>query len=214
MDLCSSKRKLAEFQKSLKLSSYIHLNTSKILRLWFNYFNWQSYTQLHTWIRNLDKYGKGQGEVVLWVFVKATITGRNKQDSDSAAESDDDDNADDRWWLRKDSLEPNAHCTAGNWTELNSTELFRSVQFPAGILLKCILEVLVSFDCDLSHTMIFVVHSYMRGRPRKTWSAWVRNDMTICNLDGVNPLDRNSWRTSVRRCQMLPTPESGTTAAP
>jgi len=24
----------------------------------------------------------------------------------------------------------------------------------------------------------------------------VRNDMTICNLDGVNPLDRNSWRTS------------------
>jgi len=33
-------------------------------------------------------------------------------------------------------------------------------------------------------------------------------------LDGVNPLDRNSWRTSVRRCQVLPTPESGTTAAP
>jgi len=30
-----------------------------------------------------------------------------------------------------------------------------------------------------------------RGRPRKTWSACVRNDMTICNLDGVNPLDRN-----------------------
>ena len=32
----------------------------------------------------------------------------------------------------------------------------------------------------------------LRGRPRKTWSACVRNDMTICNLDGVNPLDRNS----------------------
>jgi len=30
----------------------------------------------------------------------------------------------------------------------------------------------------------------------------VRNDMTICNLDGVNPLDRNSWRmsVSVARC--------------
>ena len=41
----------------------------------------------------------------------------------------------------------------------------------------------------------------------------VRNDMTMCNLD-VNPLDRNSWRTSVRRCQVLPTSESGTTAAP
>jgi len=53
-----------------------------------------------------------------------------------------------------------------------------------------------------------------RGRPRKTWSACVRNDMTICNLDGFNPLDRNSWRTSVRRCQVLPNPESGTTAAP
>ena len=53
-----------------------------------------------------------------------------------------------------------------------------------------------------------------RGRPRKTWSSCVKNDMTICNLDGVNPLDRNSWRMSVRRCQVLPTPESGTTAAP
>ena len=53
-----------------------------------------------------------------------------------------------------------------------------------------------------------------RGRPRKTWSACVRNDMTICNRDGVNPLDRNSWRTSVRRCQVLPTLESGTTRAP
>ena len=30
--------------------------------------------------------------------------------------------------------------------------------------------------------------------------------MTICNLNGVNPLDRNSRRTSVRRCQVLPTP--------
>ena len=30
------------------------------------------------------------------VFAEATITGRNNQDSDSAAESDNDDNADDR----------------------------------------------------------------------------------------------------------------------
>jgi len=30
------------------------------------------------------------------VFVEATISGRNNQDSDSAAESDNDDNADDR----------------------------------------------------------------------------------------------------------------------
>jgi len=47
---------------------------------------------------------KGKGTVVLWVLVEATITGRNNQDYDSAAESDNDDNVNDRWWLRKDSL--------------------------------------------------------------------------------------------------------------
>jgi len=31
--------------------------------------------------------------------VEATITGRNNEDPDSAAESDNDNNADDRWWL-------------------------------------------------------------------------------------------------------------------
>jgi len=36
-----------------------------------------------------------------------------------------------------------------------------------------------------------------RGRPRKTWSACVRNDMTICNLDGVNPFMENE-------CEALP----------
>ena len=41
---------------------------------------------------------KEKGTVVYLkgVFVEATITGRNNQDSDSAAESDNDDNADDR----------------------------------------------------------------------------------------------------------------------
>ena len=53
-----------------------------------------------------------------------------------------------------------------------------------------------------------------RGRPGETWSACVGNDMTVCSLDGVGPLDRSSWRAGVRRCQVLPTPESGTTAAP
>jgi len=69
-------------------------------------------------------------------------------------------------------------------------------------------------SCINSITRLGLPGTRDRGRPRKTWSACVRNDMTICNLDGVNPLDRNSWRTSVRRCQVLPTPESGTTAAP
>ena len=69
-------------------------------------------------------------------------------------------------------------------------------------------------SCINSITRLGLPGTRNRGRPRKTWSACVRNDMTICNLDGVNPLDRNSWRTSVRRCQVLPTSESGTTAAP
>jgi len=69
-------------------------------------------------------------------------------------------------------------------------------------------------SCINSIMQLGVPGTRNRGRPRKTWSACVRNDMTICNLDGVNPLDRNSWRKSVRRCQVLPTPESGTTAAP
>jgi len=69
-------------------------------------------------------------------------------------------------------------------------------------------------SCINSITRLGLPGTRDRGRPRKTWSAGVRNDMTICNLDGVNPLDRNSRRTSVRRCQVLPTPESGTTAAP
>jgi len=69
-------------------------------------------------------------------------------------------------------------------------------------------------SCINSITRLGLPGTRDRGRPRKTWSACVRTDMTICNLDGVNPLDKNSWRTSVRRCQVLPTPESGTTAAP
>ena len=41
---------------------------------------------------------KGKGTVVYLngVFVEATITGRNNQDSDSAPASDNDNNADDR----------------------------------------------------------------------------------------------------------------------
>ena len=73
---------------------------------------------------------------------------------------------------------------------------------------------LPGLSCINSITRLGLPGTRDRGRPRKTWSACVRNDMTICNLDGVNPLDRNSWRTSVRRWQVLPTPESGTTAAP
>jgi len=82
------------------------------------------------------------------------------------------------------------------------------------LFVKLFVILLVLVSCINSITQLGVPGTRNRGRPRKTWSACVRNDMTICNLDGVNPLDRNSWRTSVRHCQVLPTPESGTTAAP
>ena len=81
------------------------------------------------------------------------------------------------------------------------------------IVLILAIDSLESYEVEISG-LLGLPGTRDRGRPRKTWCACVRNDMTICNLDGVNPLDRNSWRTSVRRCQVLPTPESGTTAAP
>ena len=40
-------------------------------------------------------------------------------------------------------------------------------------------------SCINSITQLGVPGTRNRGRPRKTWSACVRNDMTICNLDGL-----------------------------
>jgi len=47
---------------------------------------------------------------------------------------------------------------------------------------------------SLSRSLVLLVGGQGRRGPH-VWEM-----MTICNLDGVNPLDRNSWRTSVRRC--------------
>ena len=44
------------------------------------------------------------------------------------------------------------------------------------------------------------------GRPRKTWSQCIKDDRSACGLDRTNPLDRDVWRTSVRRSLVLPTP--------
>ena len=103
-------------------------------------------------------------------------------------------------------------------------EVLKSSTFSAGsndklkwyiiLLPYVLLYVQRATSCINSITRLGLPGTRNCGRPRKTWSACVRNDMTICNLDGVNPLDRNSWRMSVRRCQVLPTPESETTAAP
>ena len=53
-----------------------------------------------------------------------------------------------------------------------------------------------------------------RGRPRKTWSDCVRADMKVCSLGGIDPQNREAWRSGVRRSsRLLPTPVTGTPAA-
>ena len=47
------------------------------------------------------------------------------------------------------------------------------------------------------------------GRPRKTWMECVRNDVTACNLESVDPLDRVKWRKAVKDSLLLPTSVSG-----
>ena len=56
-------------------------------------------------------------------------------------------------------------------------------------------------SCINSITRLGVPGTRDRGRPRKTWSACVRNDMTICNLDGVNPLRQEFMENE---CEALP----------
>ena len=52
-----------------------------------------------------------------------------------------------------------------------------------------------------------------RGRPRKTWSDCVRADMKVCSLGGIDPQNREAWRSGVRRSsRLLPTPVTGTPA--
>ena len=53
-----------------------------------------------------------------------------------------------------------------------------------------------------------------RGRPRKTWSECVKKDLLIHNLMDVSPHDRVNWRRRIKQSLVLPTPESGTMAAP
>ena len=53
-----------------------------------------------------------------------------------------------------------------------------------------------------------------RGRPRKTWSECVKNDLSEHNLIDVNPLDRENWRRKIKDSLVLPTLVAGRTAAP
>lgn len=71
-----------------------------------------------------------------------------------------------------------------------------------------------SSSCIGSVTRRTIPGNRDRGRPKKTWSECVEKDLRDCNLSEVDPLDRVAWRKGIRTCQVLPTPDSGTTAAP
>ena len=69
----------------------MHLNTSMIFGLWFNYFNWNytcSYTHMNQKSRRVrERTREKEQSYFKGVFVEATITGRNNE----AAEYDNDD---------------------------------------------------------------------------------------------------------------------------
>ena len=49
-----------------------------------------------------------------------------------------------------------------------------------------------------------------RGRPRKSWSECVKADVEVCNLEGMDPQNREAWRSGVRRTSQLQlTPGTG-----
>ena len=53
-----------------------------------------------------------------------------------------------------------------------------------------------------------------KGRPQKTWSECMKTDVNKCGLAGIDPLERDAWRTSVWHSLVLPTPLNGTWTAP
>ena len=53
-----------------------------------------------------------------------------------------------------------------------------------------------------------------RGRPRKSWSECVKADVNVCNLEGIDPQNREAWRSGVRRTSQLQlTPGTGKLSA-
>ena len=41
------------------------------------------------------------------------------------------------------------------------------------------------------------------GRPRKSWSECVKADVDVCNLEGIDPQNREALRSGVRRTSQL-----------
>ena len=51
-------------------------------------------------------------------------------------------------------------------------------------------------------------------RPRKSWSMCVKADVDVCNLEGIDPQNREAWRSGVKRTSQLQlTPETGKLSA-
>ena len=42
-----------------------------------------------------------------------------------------------------------------------------------------------------------------RGRPRKSWSECVKADVYVYNLEGIDPQNREAWRSGVKRTSYL-----------
>ena len=42
-----------------------------------------------------------------------------------------------------------------------------------------------------------------RWRPRKSWSECVKADVEVFNLEGIDPQNREAWRSGVRRTSQI-----------
>ena len=56
----------------------------------------------------------------------------------------------------------------------------------------------------MSKEPVVLTSSCRRGRPRKTWSECVKNDLSTHNLIDVNPLDRKTWCRKIKDSLALP----------
>ena len=50
-------------------------------------------------------------------------------------------------------------------------------------------------------------------RARKSWSEYVKADIDVCNLEGIDPQNREAWRSGVRTSQLQLTPGTGKLSA-
>ena len=75
-------------------------------------------------------------------------------------------------------------------------------------------HVQLATSCVKSITNFTLPGTGRKGGQRKAWSRCVKDDINTCGLTGVDPLDRDAWKTGVRHSLVLPTPLNGTQTAP